>query len=155
MWVPPEDKDPILLHHPTRKSVGYFGAVRLGDGKFVSLREENKFNADTYLGFMKYLRQVSSHSQRPVVVVADNARYHHARLHKQWREKAQSRFSFLYLPPYSPQLNPIERVWKMARRKGTHNQYFPSLEAIVEAVEGIFSEWRYGNETLRRLCAIT
>lgn len=155
MWVPPEDKDPILLHHPTRKSVGYFGAVRLGDGKFVSLREENKFNADTYLGFMKYLRRVSSHSQRPVVVVADNARYHHARLHKQWREKAQSRFSFLYLPPYSPQLNPIERVWKMARRKGTHNQYFPSLEAIVEAVEGIFSEWRYGNETLRRLCAIT
>lgn len=155
MWVPPEDKDPILLHHPTRKSVGYFGAVRLGDGKFVALREENKFNAETYFNFMKYLRQVSSHSHRRVVVVADNARYHHARLHQQWREKAQWRFSFLYLPPYSPQLNPIERVWKIARRKGTHNQYFPSLEAIVEAVEGIFSEWRYGNETLRRLCAIT
>ena len=32
MWVPPEVKDPVLQHHPTRKSVGYFGAVRLRDG---------------------------------------------------------------------------------------------------------------------------
>lgn len=154
MWVPPEERDPILLHHPTRKSVGYFGAVRLRDGKFVYRREEDKFNGETYFGFMKYLRQVSSHTPNRVVVITDNARYHHARLHKEWREKAESRFSLQYLPPYSPDLNPIERVWKITRRKGTHNQYFPSLETIVEAVEGIFSEWHYGNETLRRLCAI-
>jgi hypothetical protein len=29
MWIPPEIKDPVLLHAPTRKIVGYFGAVRL------------------------------------------------------------------------------------------------------------------------------
>lgn len=154
MWVPPEEKNPMLLHHPTRKSVGYFGAVRLRDGKFVYRREEDKFNGETYFGFMKYLRQLSSHTHNRVVVIADNARYHHARLHKEWREKAESRFSLQYLPPYSPDLNPIERVWKLTRRKGTHNQYFPSLDAIVEAVEGIFSEWHYSNDTLRRLCAI-
>ena len=39
MWIPPECKDPVVLHHPTRKSVGYFGAVRLGDGKLVYQRE--------------------------------------------------------------------------------------------------------------------
>jgi len=32
MWIPPETKDPVLLHAPTRRSVGYFGAVRLRDG---------------------------------------------------------------------------------------------------------------------------
>jgi hypothetical protein len=47
MWVPPEEKDPVLLHHPTRKSVGYFGAVRLRDGKLVFQREEERFNAVT------------------------------------------------------------------------------------------------------------
>src|ERR1700745_3254850 len=36
MWVPPEVKEPVLLHAPTRKSVCYFGAVRLRDGKFIS-----------------------------------------------------------------------------------------------------------------------
>src|SRR5215471_17255705 len=39
MWIPPEVKDPILLHAPTRKSVGYFGAVRLRDGRLVFRRE--------------------------------------------------------------------------------------------------------------------
>jgi hypothetical protein len=39
MWIPPETTDPVLLHHPTRKSVGYLGAVRLRDGKLVYRRE--------------------------------------------------------------------------------------------------------------------
>ena len=53
MWVPPETKDPVLLHHPTRRSVGYFGAVRLRDGKFQFSRETGKFNAVTFLAFLK------------------------------------------------------------------------------------------------------
>jgi hypothetical protein len=32
----------VLQHHPTRKSVGYFGAVRLRDGKFLFAREQNR-----------------------------------------------------------------------------------------------------------------
>ena len=40
MWVAPEIKDPVLLHAPTRRSVGYFGAVRLRDGRFLFRREE-------------------------------------------------------------------------------------------------------------------
>jgi hypothetical protein len=56
MWVPPETKDPVLLHHPTRRSVGYFGAVRLRDGKFQFSRETGKFNAVTFWAFLKGLR---------------------------------------------------------------------------------------------------
>jgi len=48
MWVPPEVKEPVLLHAPTRKSVGYFAAVRLRDGKHSYAREEEKFNAQSY-----------------------------------------------------------------------------------------------------------
>ena len=43
MWVPPEDKDPILLLAPTRKSVSLFGAVNLRNGKLVT-QFEKKFN---------------------------------------------------------------------------------------------------------------
>ena len=49
MWIPPEIKDPVLLHAPTRKSVGYFGAVRLRDGRFVFRRETGKFNGPSFL----------------------------------------------------------------------------------------------------------
>ena len=155
MWVPPEIKDPVLLHHPTRRGVGYFGAVRLRDGKCVFRREEAKFNAMTFLSFLKHLRLVSCHSKRRVVVIIDNARYHHAALHKDYRSRNQDKFSLEFLPPYSPELNPIERLWKLIRRLATHNQYFQSLTDIVEALERIFSQWRLGNETVRRLCSIT
>jgi hypothetical protein len=78
MWVPPEIANPVLLHQPTRKSIGYFGAVRVKDGKFVYQREENKFNGESFFSFLKRLRRSSCRSSRKVVVVADNARYHHA-----------------------------------------------------------------------------
>jgi hypothetical protein len=53
MWIPPEIKDPVLRHFPGRKSVGYFGAVRLRDGLFIAMREPDKFNAQSFHDFMK------------------------------------------------------------------------------------------------------
>lgn len=155
MWVPPEDKNPVLLHHPTRKSVGYFGAVRLRDGKLVFKREDKKFNAVTHHAFLKHLRQTSSRSGRRVVVIIDNARYHHAKLHADWRSQQAPQFILDFLPPYSPDLNPIERLWKLTRRLCLHNRYFPTLEDVVQSVESKFSEWTSGNEVVRKLCAIT
>lgn len=154
MWIPPECKDPVVLCHPTRKSVGYFGAIRLRDGKFVYSREKKVFNADTFWIFMKKLRQVSSHSGNRVLVLADNARYHHATLHADWRLCSSERFSLLFLPPYSPELNPIERVWKLTRRLATHNRYFAQVDEVATAVEFQFEMWKNTNDTLSKLCAI-
>ena len=53
MWVPPETKDPTVYHHPTRKSVGYFAAVRLRDGEFLFRREVGRFNASLSGSFSK------------------------------------------------------------------------------------------------------
>ena len=155
MWVPPEEKDPVLLHHPTRKSVGYFGAVRLRDGKLVCQREEQKFNAMTFHRFLKRLRQASSRSGRRAVVIADNARYHHAKLHADWRNNQAPHFVLDFLPPYSPDLNPIERLWKLARKLCLHNRYFPTLGDVVQSVESRFAEWASGSEVVPKLCAIT
>lgn len=154
MWIPPETKDAILLHHPGRKSIGYFGAVRLRDGKFVYQREDESFNAVTCFTFLRTLRRESSSRGRRVVVISDNAKYHHALMHKEWRALHASTFALDYLPPYSPDLNPIERMWKLTRRLCIHNRYFPALAAISDAVEGCFDNWIVPNGTLRRLCAI-
>ena len=155
MWVPPENKDPVVLHNPTRQKVGYFGAVRLRDGKFFYEREEEVFNAETFFCFVRRLRQISSHAKRKVVLIIDNVRYHHALLHKPWRNGCAEKFSFMFMPPYSPELNPIERIWKLTRRKATHNRYFKSLPFMMVAIEKHFMAWAKPNETIRRLCAIT
>ena len=154
MWIPLETTDPVLYHAPTRKSVGYFGAVRLRDGKFVYQREEDKFNGESCHAFMKRLRQRAARSGNRVIVISDNARYHHAKLHHSWREQCAGDFHLLFLPPYSPELNPIERVWKLTRRVCLHNQYFPHLGAVSASVERTFDHWRHASEELRTLCAI-
>jgi len=154
MWVPPEEKDPIVLHHPTRRSVGYFGAVRLRDGKLIFQREEEQFNAMTFHTFLKHLRKTSYQSGRRVVVIIDNAKYHHAKLHAHWRSQHAPQFILDFLPPYSPDINPIERLWKLTRRLCLHNRYFPALEDVVQSVESKFCEWSSGNAVVRKLCAI-
>jgi len=154
MWIPPEVDDPVVLHHPTRKSVGYFGAVRLRDGKFIFAREDNRFEAVTTWSFLRQLRACSRRAGRRVVVIIDNARYHHAKLHADWRAKQEPGFQLSYLPPYSPDLNPIERVWKLTRRLCLHNRYFPTLACVTAAVEEQFACWKKPNESLRRLCTV-
>ena len=154
MWVPPEVRDPVVYHHPTRRSVGYFGAVRLRDGKFLYRSETGRFNGESFGEFLKFLREASAVHGRRVVIISDNARYHRSRLHLAWREQQMPAFALDFLPPYSPELNPIERVWKLSRRLCLHNRYFGFLETVIEAVENKFTDWQKPNDTLRRLCAI-
>ncbi len=155
MWIPPEIKDPVVRHFPGRKSVGYFGAVRLRDGLFVAMREPDKFNAQSFRNFMEKLLVVGSTEGRKMVLITDNAKYHHAKLHREWREEHANRFVLYFLPPYSPDLNPVERVWKLIRRICLHNRYFHTLKEIEEVVENQFLEWSLASDILRKLCAIT
>lgn len=117
-------------------------------------RESERFNAQTCWDFFKQLERTSTRRGRRVVVIADNAKYHHAKLHREWRAARTARFAFDFLPPYSPELNPIERVWKLVRRMRLHNRYFGSLDEMVETVEEVFGQWGHRNDTLRRLCAL-
>jgi transposase len=153
MWVPPETKDPILYHHPTRKSIGYFGAVRLSDGRFVYQRESGRFNGESFWGFLKTFQTKAAMDGRKVVAISDNAQYHRSRLHLSWRKLQEPAFKLAFLPPYSPELNPIERVWKLTRRLCLHNRYFGFLDGVIEAVETQFERWVAPNDSLHRLCA--
>lgn len=155
MWIPPEVKDPIVKHASNRFKIGYFGAVRLCDGALFTQRCETSFNAENCWQFLRNLRRAARRTGQRVVVIADNAAFHHARLHKAWRAKHESDFQLLYLPPYSPDLNPIERVWKLTRRLCTHNRYFAHLDDVKNVVETQFQQWRRGSTALRSLCAIT
>lgn len=153
MWVPPETRDPVMLHAPTRKSVACFGAVNLNTGRLVCTFC-TVFNAVT---FMAFLRQLLRHRRRGkrIVVVLDNARYHHAVLLKPFLYRYRATLKLMFLPPYSPQLAPIERVWKLARRLVIHNRYFATLDAVLDAINACLRLWQKPNKVLYRLCCIT
>jgi hypothetical protein len=65
MWVPPVLKDPILLHAPTRKSVSYFGAVRLRDGKLLTRKEGEVFDAQNAAGYSEMAPRPMNLSMKP------------------------------------------------------------------------------------------
>ncbi len=138
MWIPAEIKDPVLQHAPTRKSVACFGAVSLRTGKFVRAMC-GVFNAETFEAFLKKLLRHRSHGQR-MVVVLDNAKYHHAVMLAPFLRKYRSVLSLLFLPPYSPQLAPIERVWKLARRHFATKA--EARIAVFEYIEGWYNPTR-------------
>lgn len=152
MWVAPEIKDPVVRHAPTRKSVACFGAVNLRSGKFIRTLSPI-FNAQTFEAFLKKLLKHRTRGKR-MVIALDNARYHHAVSLTPLLHKYQHALTLLFLPPYSPQLAPIERVWKLTRRLATHNRYFASLGELLAAVEDCLDRWRKPNSVLRRLCGI-
>jgi transposase len=142
----------VLLQAPTRKSVALFGAVNLRTGQLVT-QFCAPFNAVTFGAFLRTLLRHRSPTRR-LVVVLDNARYHHATLLRPYLTERRQVLSLSFLPPYSPELNPIERVWKLARKLCTHNQYFPVLADLVTAVSAQLELWRQPNPVLARLCGI-
>lgn len=155
MWVPKQTKDALVYPHPTRKSVGYFAAVRLRDGQFLFQRESGRFNGESFWSFLKMFREASTTPGRRVLAIRDNAQYHRSQLHLEWRDQQAPQFGLDFRPAYSPDWNPIERVWKLTPRLCLHNRYFGLLDGVVSAVAGRFSEWAKPNDTLPRLCAIT
>ena len=152
MWIPPEVKEPVMYNAPTMKQTGYFGAVRPADGTFFS-RNSDIFNGKSFEAFLKRLvrRRKKGHC---MVLVLDNSRYHHARLLKPFLRRNRRILRLVFLPPYSPDLNPIERVWKLTRRLCVHNRFFPLLRGLVRIVNEKFSTWSAPNESLKRLCAV-
>ena len=88
----------------------------------------------------------------------DNASWHRKAFRVIWEERDPGYDDIrraaiaVRLPPYSPDLNPIEQVWRITRRENTHNRFFPSLEALKEKIGSAFDAWSRPNDQLRKLC---
>jgi transposase len=66
-----------------------------------------------------------------------------------WAEKHEEQLEIHYLPPYSPDLNPVEWVWKKTKWAATHNRFFDSLKALKEAVSRRFIRYQGNPVSLR------
>lgn len=142
-------KQPRVISASTRQKVGFLGAINLKTGQLLT-KKASTFNADTFGDFLYYLLQ---HTKGKLFLILDNASWHRARDLKKFFFKNRHRLVRVFLPPYSPELNPIERVWRITRRQITHNRYFESIEDLEAALIPYFSKWEQPNNTLKVLCA--
>ena len=147
-WAP-KGEQPQVLSAATREKIGFFGAVGLKTGQLLT-QEAPIFNTETFHNFLSYL---INFTDRPVLLILDRASYHRSKGLKPFLQEHRAHLTLAFLPSYSPELNPIERVWRITRRKVTHNRYFPKIEDLRESLINQFVQWSYPNETLKVLCA--
>lgn len=113
----------------------FAGALCL-TGMQIFTKEYETVDADAMIDFFKGLEGQSSAST--IHVILDNAR---SNKNKKLSEFLQtSRIKVHYLPPYSPNLNPIERLWKIMRETTVYNRYYESSVDFFKEIRGFFTE---------------
>ena len=93
-----------------------------------------------------FLQELKQHFHDDHLVVWDNAAFH-----KSERFQKDERLDILFLPPYSPQLNPVERFFQEIR-KATANQIFESIEAQENRIEKALVDYMFDQASIRQLC---
>lgn len=118
-------QQPVVPVTGARKSVKIFGCVDVFSARFHFHRDD-VFNAGTYLVFLEQLAK-RYHGQR-VHYIQDNASYHKDKTVWSWFKDNRSWIEVYNLPPYSPEFNAQEPLWKHTRKSGTHNKYFETQD---------------------------
>jgi transposase len=89
---------------------------------------------------------------RKMIGVPDHSRWHHGEALEPWLFKQRKKLRLHFLPLYNLDLNYVKGLWKFTCRLGARNQYFATLEQLIDSVQ--FRMWNEPNERVRVLCEI-
>jgi transposase len=131
---------------PYQKRLNFIGGISLNGYRFTYHQVE-KVNAYTVGDFLWKLRQANP-GKFKVHVILDNAGYHQNNDVKAFAKELGIKLH--YLPPYSPNLNPVERVWKLMHEAVRYNQYYGTFCEFADATLGFFKGIRRKKNILRK-----
>jgi transposase len=119
-----------------RVNVTINGALSWPDREVVR-REAGKITSAAMIELFEEL--ASRHPTATAIhVVLDNARYNHSKEIKAYLQQEGCRIKLVYLPTYAPNLNLIERLWLLLKKKALWNRYFPCFADFKAAIDGFF-----------------
>jgi len=123
---------PVIKTSGKRKGHKIFGLISYTDGKFFSAGIEGRFNSETYINFIK---SVFVKNNKHIILIQDGAKYHVSRQTKEFFKANEKRLTVYQLPSYSPDYNPIEKLWKKIKESHIHLHYFPTFEDLKKKVQ--------------------
>jgi transposase len=125
--------------------LNFIGGICLEGHRFI-YQQADKVNGDSIASFLCELRRLNP-GKRNIHLIWDRAGYH--------RDKEVQAFAkhlaikLHYLPPYSPNLNPIERLWKIMHERVTYNKYYETFAEFSEATLHFFKNIGRNKSILR------
>ncbi|HED37653.1 MAG TPA: IS630 family transposase [Ignavibacteria bacterium] len=116
-----------------RNRINVLDTVNAITKEVITFSNTTFINAETIVDFLKHFRE---HYDLPLKIVLDNTRYQHCKFVIKAAEELN--ITLLFLPPYSPNLNIIERLWKLTKKKILYAKYYETPYKFHEAVTGFF-----------------
>ena len=117
-----------------QKRLSFIGGICLDGHRFV-YQQADKVDADSIALFLVELRK--RHPEKCIIhLIWDNAGYHTDKSIQAFAKGLAIKLH--YLPPYSPNLNPIERLWKLMHESVRYNKYYASFSEFTDATIGFF-----------------
>lgn len=147
-WIP-VGEDFELKSNTGRRRVNLNGALDAETHEII-VREDPSINAESTILLLKTLERLNPDAD-VIYAVADNAGYYRSRAVHDFLK--DSRIEILFLPPYSPNLNLIERVWKFFKSRALANRYFESYAEFKDTCLSFFKKrsWRKYHKALTSL----
>jgi transposase len=140
-------EQPRVDTYGERKTAHLFGAVSLTDARFT-YQFADVFNGNTFWRFLRLL--VRRYRGRKVFLILDNGPCHNLKADGiRWLRENSHRISLHRLPPYSPEFNPVEPIWKTTRKLATHNRFYQTTIERDTALRRAFQRF-YANPALIR-----
>ncbi len=109
--------------------VNLLGAFELGTGNFYGLLTTFKVTAVRFRRFICHLKREMRTDK--ILLICDNASFHKAHWLQAWFSQQAAWLRIEFLPAYSPDFNPIERLWRWFKGEFTHNACWPTQAALA------------------------
>ncbi len=113
-----------------RKRFNVLGALDAITHELIVVTNDTYINAQSVCDLLWKLHEL--HPNMPITLVLDNARYQKCKLVSEQAQKVG--IELLYLPPYSPNLNLIERLWKFVKKNCLYSKYYPDFDTFKQAI---------------------
>jgi transposase len=143
-------KQRLIPTYGQHKGVKLIGTLNYETGEILCTEEE-RYDAEAFLRFLEHV--LSHYRSGKIVMILDHARIHHAKLIQPFLKKNQQRLELVFLPPYSPQLNLVEGLWKWLKESVINNVFFGNVQKITLAVRAFIREVSQSpDDVINRLC---
>lgn len=119
-----------------RQRFNVLGAIHAITHELVTVTNDSYINADSVCELLRRLADL--HLGVPITLVLDNARYQKCQLVQSLADTLQ--IELLYLPPYSPNLNLIERLWKFVKKKCLYSTYYANFKDFKQAISACLEQ---------------
>jgi len=148
IWFP-KGKKPKRAFFWSNKKLTVFGAL-ISSSKFYYDFYTTQ-NSITFSFFLENLFAWLDPSKKYVFIL-DNASFHKTDVVKELLAEKKNWIAIEHIPPYSPELNPIETCWKVTKNAVTRSQHFKTIDSMQEALEGFWDKHIFTQKFITYLC---